>query len=292
MKIVYVSDLHFEINGLRNGSCNFEPGDILVLAGDISSANYLHPNRKDPNARSVKKAWNHLKQEVFPDYEQVYKVFGNHTHYKHFFKHTYRVMKDFLSDVPNLKILENEIDIFKGVKFLGCTLWSDFENNNPYSKMACQKGMNDYHLIYEPLEEINPYDRTAHGRKITPDFILDRHRESLAFLKEELSKQDDLPVAVITHHCPTWKSLDPYYSRHDNNLNGAYASNLSELILDNQQIAVWFHGHTHYTCQYKVGNTWILSNQCGYSGDYSYRIFKPNHFVELKDGKAIPTFPS
>jgi Icc-related predicted phosphoesterase len=46
-------------------------------------------------------------------------------------------------------------------------------------------------------------------------------------------------------------------------VNGAYASDLSELILDTQP-AVWFHGHVHNSFDYLVGDTIVLCNPRGY----------------------------
>ena len=47
-------------------------------------------------------------------------------------------------------------------------------------------------------------------------------------------------------------------------MNGAYSSDLSEFILDNPEIKVAVHGHTHDRFNYLVGDTRILCNPRGY----------------------------
>ena len=49
-------------------------------------------------------------------------------------------------------------------------------------------------------------------------------------------------------------------------MNGGYASDLSDLILDNPQIKFWTHGHIHTQFDYMIGTTRILCNPRGYAG--------------------------
>src|SRR5688572_30513589 len=109
MKIVYCSDLHLEVNGSSSVvDKKWAPGDVLVLAGDICTAIELLPHMNDQYARATKKALNYLKAEVFPQYNEVIKVMGNHTHYRGAYPETYGLVKEFFADVPNFHLLENE----------------------------------------------------------------------------------------------------------------------------------------------------------------------------------------
>jgi hypothetical protein len=54
--------------------------------------------------------------------------------------------------------------------------------------------------------------------------------------------------------------------RDDRELNGGYASDLSEFILEHPQIKIWCHGHVHSTHSYFIGDTQILANPRGYLG--------------------------
>jgi hypothetical protein len=70
---------------------------------------------------------------------------------------------------------------------------------------------------------------------------------------------------VVTHHAPSKASIKPRYQG-DHLMNGGYSSDLSEFILDNPQIKVWTHGHTHDHFDYMIGSTRILCNPRGYAG--------------------------
>jgi hypothetical protein len=76
-------------------------------------------------------------------------------------------------------------------------------------------------------------------------------------------------------------SVHPKY-QHDTLMNGAYSSDLSEFILDNPQIRVWTHGHTHDPFDYMVGSTRIICNPRGYAG-YEQRAeyFDPTYGFQL-----------
>jgi hypothetical protein len=49
-------------------------------------------------------------------------------------------------------------------------------------------------------------------------------------------------------------------------MNGGYSSDLSAFILDNPQIKLWTHGHTHEDFDYMLGSTRIVCNPRGYDG--------------------------
>jgi len=47
-------------------------------------------------------------------------------------------------------------------------------------------------------------------------------------------------------------------------MNGAYHSDLSNIMLDNPQIKLWTHGHTHNCFDYVIGETRVVCNPRGY----------------------------
>jgi hypothetical protein len=172
-------------------------------------------------------------------------------------------------DIPNLRLLQDEEEVFEGVRFWGATLWTDMNNCNPVDMGACQAGMNDYHLIYT----------TPEGLPLTPSETIHEHNVSKFKLMETLWKDRETPTVVITHHAPTLKSI---HADHVNSaINYAYASRMENIILENPQIKYWIHGHTHRSTKYQVGDCWVLANQCGYYMEHSYRIFNANESFEL-----------
>jgi len=51
-------------------------------------------------------------------------------------------------------------------------------------------------------------------------------------------------------------------------------------MLDNSNIKLWTHGHTHYPFDYQIGECRIVCNPRGYDG-YENTGWDPNKVVEL-----------
>ena len=115
---------------------------------------------------------------------------------------------------------------------------------------------------------------------MTPEHTVDFHRKSKAYLKTILEMNRDKPVVVITHMAPSFKSVNQKYL-HETTTNGGYASDMSEFILDHDNIKVWVHGHMHDPVDYKIGETRILSNPRGYTPWEDGNGFEPGLYFEV-----------
>jgi len=242
MKINFISDLHLEFGPLNSFDGTLVDGDILVLAGDIDvkgRVNWIN---------TIASKFNHV----------IY-VLGNHEFYRGAMDSIYKKTRETLVD--NVHLLENESITIKApsvtstmyddVTFHGATLWSDFLNGDPISYLQCERAMNDYRLI-----------RAGDGtHRFKPQIAHSLHNISKVFLQENVKEGD----IVVTHMAPSFLSVHEKY-KHDMYINGAYASDLSELILDTKP-KLWFHGHMHDSYDYNVGDTRILCNPRGYIGE-------------------------
>jgi len=238
MQINFISDLHLEFGPLE---IEPEAGDVLVLAGDIDIK-----GRVDW-INTIASKFNHV----------IY-VLGNHEFYNGTMDSIYRKTRENLVD--NVHLLENESVTIAGVTFHGATLWSDFLNGNPMSYLRCDQAINDYRLI-----------RAGDGKhRFKPQIAHSLHNISKVFLQENVKEGD----VVVTHMAPSLLSIHEKY-KNDMNINGSYASDLSELILDTKP-ELWFHGHVHTSFDYTVGNTRILCNPRGYVGEELNSEFEPN----------------
>jgi len=93
---------------------------------------------------------------------------------------------------------------------------------------------------------------------------VENHKKMLDFNNNETQDKTKCYVAV-THHAPTPISIAECY-RFDTLMNGAFASDLSEFIMDRPQIKLWTHGHMHNVSDYMVGDTRVVCNPRGYVG--------------------------
>ena len=270
IKFGYASDLHLEFLDYPNFSDD-PGGDVLLLAGDILTAWAIASHRTDQQVRKLTKF---LTQKFKPDlldkYKKVFMVMGNHEHYNSIFGNTKNNLEDSFNNLGlPITILDNDVLDLNGVHLIGATLWSDFENGSPVSMYDCQRGMNDFRLIGSmDIKDMNYFNRYQ-SRIFTPENAYNEHIKSKQYIKLQLERLKDEKVVIMTHHGPTLKSLHP--SHVGNGLDGAYASDLSEIILDNPSIKVWVSGHTHNPLNDCVGSCRLLSNPLGYRGEYSYR---------------------
>jgi hypothetical protein len=70
--------------------------------------------------------------------------------------------------------------------------------------------------------------------------------------------------------------------KHETDMNGGYASDLSEFILDHENIKFWTHGHMHDPSDYEIGQCRVICNPRGYRGyETQANIFDPTVGFEI-----------
>lgn len=270
MKIHLCSDLHLEC-----GYQELPGGEVLILAGDIAESRSVlkhhHSTKILQDTPDTKYACSEFFKYECAKYDRVFYVMGNHEHYHGRIDKTYEELKSFLP--KNVRLLENECEEYKGILFLGGTLWTDCNRANPISIHDVRFGMNDYRAIKMHNTSMDTYHR------LTPEFTMNLHRKTVNYFRDCLSANSNKPAVVITHHGPTNLSINQKY--HNDPLNAAYVSDLSDLILDHENIQYWVHGHMHDRCDYMIGKTRVVTNPRGYVGYEDTSQFDPNFYFEL-----------
>jgi predicted phosphodiesterase len=210
MRICFISDLHIEF---RN------PAEITVLADTINAceadividAGDLHPYQADRAA---------FQQLINKPYLHV---MGNHDYYGN----RLASCKWATTDLP--------------IKIVGCTLWTDFKNGDPWVMKDYKKSLADVSVTVGS----------------SANKVQEIHLDHLEFI------EDEKPDLVVTHHCPSFKSVHPaFYSSGD--MNYYFMSELDDFILANTNIKHWVHGHTHTQFDYMIGACRVMCNPCGY----------------------------
>ena len=270
MQISLVSDLHLEW-----GYQEMPGGDVLILSGDICEArtflNEFHKTKLLNREAGSFKSYDFFYHEC-AKYEKVFMVMGNHEHYHGRFDQTYAKLK---SALPlNVTLLEKESVEYKGVVFIGATLWTNCNRGDPITVHTLKYGMNDFKIIQNYYADKNLY------HKLTPEFTVYEHRKTLDYFKTVLAEYHDKPVVVITHHGPSHMSIHGKYQG-DMAMNGGYVSDLSEFILDHPNIKVWTHGHVHNQFDYMIGDTRVIAKPRGYVGHEDTSEFDPTFTFEV-----------
>ncbi len=253
MKIQVLSDLHV-------GRGTFEPAptdaDLFVVAGDVSRP-----------ARAV--AWAAALGKP------VLYVLGNHEFYGGSLDGTVREFRQ-LAAGTRVRLLDCEQALIEGVRFIGCTLWSDFRllGDGPARDAAIAMAMAQ---VYD-FSRIRVED--AGNRLFSPgdsQVLFDRHA---AWLETQLAMPHDGPTVVITHHGPTPLSISPRYP--DSPLNPCFVSDASRLM-NGDRVGLWIHGHLHDSFDYELNGTRVLCNPRGYvvDGVVENPTFDPGLIVEV-----------
>jgi len=276
MKIAICSDLHLEF-----GKITLEnPGDVdvLILSGDICVARDLMEHDPLGIVDFGKSSRYHtFFQNCGKEFPHVLYVAGNHEHYHGDFKDTIPDLKSRLAYIDNLHILDREIFELNDTVFVGGTLWTDMNKEDPLTLHAISRMMNDFRCVensnrvvnYKSFDDVeNPDKPTFRTRaaRFCPEDAVEDHKKMLGYIKHIYT--DMAPwkqMVVVGHHTPSHSSCHPRYKK-DDLMNGGYHSDLSEFILDRPGIKLWTHGHTHELFDYMIGTTRVVCNPRGYIG--------------------------
>jgi predicted phosphodiesterase len=258
MRVNVISDLHLEFRDLY-----LPGGDVLVISGDACESRTLRKYKYDPNnllgdngneGKRLDRAIRFFIEEC-TKYRQVIYVMGNHEHYHTKYSKTWH---EICAEMPdNVEVLEDQSLVIDNVLFLGATLWTDCNKGDPLTIQTLKHGMNDYRAI--------THMKNGVYRKLIPQDTMETHMRTKEFFSNEIDKHPGKDVVVCTHHAPSFMSVHEHY-KHDHHMNGGYASDLSEFILDRPQIKFWTHGHMHDPSNYMIGECNVIANPRGYYG--------------------------
>jgi Calcineurin-like phosphoesterase len=254
MIIAPLSDVHLECSWFHLPST---PDDVhnttLVLAGDIGSVHI---------PESFAARYVPFVEAAASNFKYVVLVIGNHEHYYGRLHETIHLVKHGLSHLANVFILDNESVVLDGIAFVGSTMWTDCDRNNPHAPMLW-RGMHDsdHILVQDVFDE--------HAMWATDSYRLwkEAHAYLMATVVER--QQQGYPVVVVTHHAPTQLSVAPAFV--GDSLNMFFHADMWNDVADLNPV-LWIHGHMHNTCDYYIDKTlqWcqtrVVCNPRGYMG--------------------------
>lgn len=255
MKIRAISDIHLEFDDYAIPSAPDDLETVLVLAGDICLINGI--------ARHTG-----FFEQINGQFRTILYVPGNHEYYNSDLRDGLENLKQNLSQFDRIHVLNNECLHIDNVTFVCSTMWSNFENNDWFSKQHCRMGCSDFILIKE------------NGKQITPDKLLHKFETSKTWIFASIfeQKEQDRKVVVVTHHGCTHASTHPRYAMSP--INGLFVSNLEKEIFHSEP-DIWIHGHVHDSFDYQVGKTRVVTNPRGYSPHQINKLFDPFLTLEV-----------
>lgn len=259
MKIALLSDLHLSMQGLDIAPTQ---ADVVVLAGDLGR----------PDAAI---AWARQCAQLHGGRPVLF-VAGNHEFYGSDLSTTMHRLRE-LAAGTEVRVLEQDEWHHQGVRFLGCTLWSDH-------RLFASVQERDEGLA-QSMRLVRDFSRI----RVAPDFpelfspavaqlLFDR---SVAWLEERFATPFDGPTVVVSHFAPSRGSIAPRFA--GSPINTCFVSDL-EAHIQRWQPALWLHGHTHDSFDYRVGRTRVVANPRGYvlHGEVENRAFDPALVLDVE----------
>ncbi|PRB82924.1 metallophosphoesterase [Pseudomonas sp. MYb185] len=244
MRIHLLSDLHNEVRPFQPSTCE---ADVVVLAGDI-----------DLGTRGLDWA-----RQQFPG--PVLYIPGNHEYYGGHLQRTLAELRAAADE--QIRVLDGDELIIGSVRFLGTTLWTDFNatGNAPLVSVAARQAVHDYRFI-----------RSRDNQLIQPEDTIALAERNRRWLQHKLEQPFTGKTVVISHHAPLMQSLHGNPAS-GNLLDAAFANDWIELL--GPPVDLWLHGPSHHAVDYRFRGTRVVSNPRGYphedTGFDPQRVLEP-----------------
>ncbi|MES3001632.1 MAG: metallophosphoesterase [Pseudomonadota bacterium] len=270
MRIQLMSDLHLEVHP------HYRPtpapcAQALVLAGDIGSyqaGSQLEGNDFGLERFSPRHGW------PVP----VLYIPGNHEYDNLDFDEAHARLRE-TCDRLGITWLERETVVLGGVRFIGTTLWSDFDALvTEDDKQAPTKWMKKREKAYRAA---NFYLRKTGGTRRGEPLLAPEWRELAleceAWLRDALATPFEGTTVAVTHFAPSLRSHDPRYGLTPG--TAGFCNSLDELLPLAQW---WLHGHLHCAHDYLADGCHVLANPLGYARRGEQEGFREDLVVQVR----------
>ena len=273
MNIQLLSDLHLESHP------DFQPraaphADVLVLAGDIGS----YQPGSALSARGVADfglaRFSPLRGWPVP----VLFVPGNHEYDGLDFDDAHARLRDSCERL-GIIWLERAICVLDGVRFVGTTLWSDFDALAPGSSDDGDALARQLRARDKAYRAANYHLRKTGCTRGGAPFLADAvHEQALAcqqWLRGALASPFAGPTVAVTHFAPSLKSADPRYGLAPG--TAGFCNALDSLL---PHARLWLHGHLHAPSDYVHHGCRVVANPLGYLHKGEQAMFQANMTIQ------------
>jgi hypothetical protein len=255
MRIALLSDVHLSVHPLAAPPTQ---ADVVVVAGDVGRP-----------AAAIAWAREFARPAVF--------VAGNHEFYGGDLVGTLTALREAAAG-STVHVLEHDAWHHRGVRFLGCTLWSDHRLYATPQESALG--------LQQATTLVRDFSRIAVSPgapdKLTPMAARQLFDDAVAWLEARFAEPHPGPTVVVTHFAPSRLSIHPRFA--GSPINACFASDLASHIT-RWQPPLWLHGHTHDSFDYRIGRTRVVCNPRGYApgGVVENAHFDPGLVLELDE---------
>ncbi len=281
VNIQLLSDLHLEVH--PHFAPQPAPGaDLLVLAGDIGSYQAGSMLAERGNADFGLARFSPLLGWPTP----VLFVPGNHEYDGLDFDAAHARLRE-ICERLGITWLEREVLVLGGVRFIGTTLWTDFDALAPPPNASGQHDMTELLRQREKaFRAANFYLRktagTLGGQPLLANEVRALALQCQSWLRTALAQPFEGKTVVVTHFAPSLQSADPRYGL--NAGTAGFCNALDDLV---DQADLWLHGHlhapSHYVHQGASRRCRVVANPLGYARKNEQAGFRGQMVVQIDE---------
>lgn len=273
VKIQLLSDLHLESHPHFHAR-PAPSADALVLAGDIGS--YQRGSRLAGDDFGLSR-FSPLRGWPVP----VLFLPGNHEYDNLDFDETHARLRDCCERL-GITWLEREVHVAHGIRFVGTTLWSDFDALALRPGQAARDTVTLLKLRNKAYRAANYYLEKAAATRGGELMLAEGWREQAlacqAWLREALAVPFDGITVAVTHFAPSLLSADPRYGMAPG--TAGFCNSLDELLA---LAHWWLHGHLHCQHDYVSRGCRVVANTLGYASKGEQAGFREDFVLDLAD---------
>ena len=279
MRIQLFSDLHLE------RYADFQPRvaadtDVVVLAGDIGS--YQSGSRLTGTDFGLAR-FSPLGPGPGAGKARVLFIPGNHEFDGLEYEETYARLRATCQEL-GIEWLDRETVVIGHVRFIGTTLWSDFDalasRETDLTKQLQLRGKAFRAANYY----LSKNTTLQNGVPVLAEGLREMSLDCQAWLRAALATPFDGVTVAVTHFAPSLQSADPRYG-----LAAGTAGFCNAMDALFPYADIWMHGHLHCMNDYTVtgvenGRPWccrVVANPLGYLSKGEQEGFRPELVIEL-----------
>lgn len=264
MKLRLWSDIHLEFGDLPFTPREDDKDTVLVIAGDF---------QKGLNNQ-------YFLEQMIEAFKAVVYVPGNHEYYENTIEWLDEEFYTLAEKHPTFHFLQPGVVVIDDVRFIGGTLWTDFNGNDDVTKLACSWRMNDYNFI---KRNVNGYQ----NMEIDPSFIQEINARHRRFFEAQLQIPFDGKTIVVSHHAPLLMCGEGFFHRGYRNehlTEYAYCNTGLENWFADYDFHYWLHGHIHKWQTHDVCGKQIIARPRGY---HNYQPMAGEYDKEHRDACVL-----
>jgi hypothetical protein len=277
MRIQLLSDLHLE------RAPDWQPKplpdiDVLVLAGDIGSyqtGSWLTGDDFGLGRFSPRPPGAPWKRVLY--------LPGNHEFDSHDYEATYARLRA-LCDELGIEWLDRETIAFDEVRFVGATLWADFDALAMTEKSLTLQLRQRDKAFRAANYYLRKYTTLKNGLPVLADGWREMSLSDQSWLRAALETPFAGTTIAVTHFAPSLRSADPRYGLVPG--TAGFCNGMDDFL---PLADLWLHGHLHCFNDYVVrgqlaGRDWacrVVANPLGYIGKGEQADFREDLVIEI-----------